>query len=53
MYMVCKGTPFVGFTFHGPFATSIRAENWAMANSGDGFWWIHTVENTYDEVCDG
>lgn len=43
-YMVCEGSPFVGFTFHGPFATDIQAESWAMARPNDGFWWIHKVE---------
>ena len=52
MYMVCKGTPFVGFTFHGPFAHVDQAERWAIANSKDGFWWIHDVEQPNDEVCD-
>lgn len=44
MCMVCEGSPFVGFTFHGPFATDIQAESWAMARPNDGFWWIIHAE---------
>jgi len=42
-WIVAKGTPFLGFTFHGPFLSQDRAEEWAMENSDDGFWWIDVV----------
>lgn len=42
--MVCEGSPFVGFTFHGPFATDTQAESWAMARPNNGFWWIIHAE---------
>jgi len=42
-YMVAMGTPFRGFTFHGPFLSQDRAEEWAEDNSTDGFWWIDEI----------
>jgi hypothetical protein len=42
-WMVCVGTPFKGFTWHGPFDDISRAEEFGEDTSGDGFWWIHQV----------